>query len=134
MSQEHQEELLLQEANHELSLVRRQIAEADALLESLADRVQHELRDGSTGAELHFDNECGVALLERRKVLEREAVQKEKLRLEKLDSFRAARRRREVVETLRQHQFQLYRQEENRQDQRQLDDLFLLRRNFLRRS
>jgi len=37
------------------------------------------------------------------------------------------------MDTLRLHQLQIYRQQETRLDQRRLDDLFLLRRAYLRR-
>jgi hypothetical protein len=39
-----------------------------------------------------------------------------------------------VIDTLRRHQLQDYQQEETRQDQRRLDELFLLRRSHLWRS
>jgi flagellar export protein FliJ len=133
-SLEHEEELLLQEANYQLSLVQRHISDVDSQLESLHKRLQQELQQGLSAAELHFRNECGVTLLQHRTRLEQEAVQKEKLRRERLESFQVARRGRELVETLRQHQSQLYRQNEMRQEQRRLDDQFLSRRSFLRRS
>jgi flagellar export protein FliJ len=133
-SLEHQEELLLQEANYQLSLVQRQISEVDSQLESLQKLLQHELQQGLSAAELHFRNQCGVTLIEHRRRLEQDAVRKEKLRRERMESFQIARRRREVVETLRQHQWQLYRQNETRQEQRQLDDQLLSRRSFRRRS
>jgi flagellar export protein FliJ len=133
-SLEHQEELLLQEANFQLTLLQRQVSDINSQLESLHKRLQHDLRQGLSAVELHLRNECGVTLMEHRTRLEQEAVRKDKLRRERMESFQIARRRREVVETLRQHQWQLYRQNEIRQEQHRLDDQFLSRRSFLRRS
>ena len=133
-SLERQQELLLQEANYQVSLIRRQIADIDLLLASRAAQTRQELRQGVAAAELHFGEDCESMLRHHRKHLERQALQKEELRRERMEALKAARRGREVVETLRQQQFQVHRQDETRQEQRRLDDQFLLRRNFLPRS
>ena len=48
--------------------------------------------------------------------------------------FQLARRERETFESLRDHQLHEYERDARRREQRQLDDLFLLRQSYLKRG
>ncbi|MBZ5706042.1 MAG: flagellar FliJ family protein [Acidobacteriia bacterium] len=133
-SVEHQQELLLQEANHQVALVRHEIESLDKRMAEIAVRGALELTSGVRAAELQFEGLCRSVLLEQRRQLEKVLAQREEIRVRHRQAFHHARRQREVVDTLRQHQLQLYRQQEKRKEQRSLDELFLLRREFLRRG
>lgn len=126
-SLEHQQELLLREANHRVMTLEQQVEELNAWLAADSQQELQQLVCGLSAAELHFDLLCRSALLERRRALEKDAVEARAARNNCAASFHQARQQREVVETLRQRQLELYRQLEARKQQRQVDDLFLLR-------
>ena len=131
---ERQHELRLQEANQRVAMLRQQIEDTHSEMRNISARRQPQLEIGISTAELHFDVLCQSVLTERQHALEKQLVEAESLRHLRSEEFLQARRQREVIDTLRRHQLQDYQQEEARQNQRRLDDLFLLRRSYLRRS
>jgi len=110
------------------------VADLDEQRERILTRQRTYLESGLSAAELHFDDLCGSALLKRGDELEKQLADAELLRRTRSEEFQQARRKREAIETLRRQKFEVYRQEEARQDQRGVDDLFLMRRAYLRRS
>lgn len=106
----------------------------NAQLSQQATQQSLELASTLTGAELQFTRLCGSVLLGQRGGLEKRLVTAQAIRDSRIISFRQARQQREVLETLCQAQAHVYRQNEARQDQRQIDDLLLLRRAYLRRG
>jgi flagellar export protein FliJ len=133
-SVERQQQLLLQEANHQVALVRREIEVLDGHLGAIAAHDAGELENGVRAAELQFQLLCRAILLGHRRQLETTLAQREEVRISRSQAFHEARRQREAVETLRQLQWQAYQQGQKRKEQRYLDELFLLRRAFLRRG
>jgi flagellar export protein FliJ len=133
-SVERQQQLLLQEANHQVALVRRGIEVLDGHLGAIAAHDAGELENGVRAAELQFQLLCRAILLGHRRQLETTLAQREEVRISRSQAFHEARRQREAVETLRQLQWQAYQQGQKRKEQRYLDELFLLRRAFLRRG
>jgi flagellar export protein FliJ len=131
---EHQQELLLQESNQRVERIRMEIENADSAMTNIAQRESLQLTSGVSAAELQFDLLCRSALVRHRHKLEKEMAKAEQLCSARRGAFREARRQREVLDTLKSHQLELYRQQETRQEQRSADDLFLLRRAFLRRN
>ena len=131
---ERQHELRLQEANHQVAMLRQQIEDTHSEMQNISARRRPQLESGISAAELQFDVLCRSVLTERQHALEKQLVEAEALRHTRSEDFLRARRQREVIDTLRRHQLQTYQQEEARQDQRRLDDLFLLRRSYLRHS
>jgi flagellar export protein FliJ len=77
---------------------------------------------------MEFERATELALTRRRGELETELVRAQQLRDEQQRNFRAARRRRETLNSLREHQLRQYKLEAARREQRQADDAFLLRR------
>jgi flagellar export protein FliJ len=131
---ERQCELLLQEANLRVAMLRQQIADSDHERKTMVARQRLHFESGLSAAELQFDALCHTVLLDRRSVLEKQVSDAQVFRRSCLEDFQQARRQREVMDTLRRHQLEIYRQQEARQDQRRIDDLFLLRRAYLRRG
>jgi flagellar export protein FliJ len=131
---ERQQELRLQEANHRIAALRRQIEDVVGEVDEIIIRRRPQLASGISGAELQFDVLCRSVLTTRRDVLEKQLIDAEAHRFSCYADFQQARRQREVMDTLRLHQLQDYNQQQARRDQRRLDDMFLLRRAYLRRS
>jgi flagellar export protein FliJ len=130
---ERKQELRLQQASHRVATLLRQIEDARSEMESIAARREPQLESGISAAELQFDVLCRSVLTGRRHTLEKQLVEAEAFRYSCREDLQQARRQREAMDTLRLHQLQIYRQQETRLDQRRLDDLFLLRRAYLRR-
>jgi flagellar export protein FliJ len=131
---ERQHELRLQEANHAVARLRQQIEKVHSEAENIVAQRRPQFESGVSAAELQFDVLCHLALTERKRTLEKQLQEAEALRQTRSQEFLHARRQREVIDTLRQHQLKEYEIKETRLDQRRLDDLFLLRRAYLRRS
>lgn len=127
---EHQQEVLLQQANHQVASLERQAEELNAALSAYANRELQRLAAGMSAAELHFDLLCRSKLFERRSTLEKDIVDARTARDTRAESLRQARQKREVIDTLRRRCLELYHQIETRQQQCEMDDLFLqLHRN-----
>jgi flagellar export protein FliJ len=130
---ERQQELRLQEANHRVATLRQQIDDAHSEMEKIDARRRPERESGISAAELQFDDLCRCVLAARLRTLEKQLVEAEAYRHSCSQDFQKAHQQREVMDVLRRQQFENYRLEEARQDQRRLDDLYLLRRSYLRR-
>lgn len=92
------------------------------------------LSAGLTAAELQFDLLCAAALASHRSEMEKELGQLEKLRDQQFEIFRKARLQRETLESIRDRQFREFSAPKLRPDQPTLDDLFPMRREFVRRE
>src|SRR5581483_309571 len=131
---EHQQELLLQKATQAVLSVQRDIEDVDRRVATILTAEADQLGLGVTAAELQFAELCRSLLREFRSDLEHELGRRQEARQQQSERFQAARRDREVIESLRQRQLQVYRVQENRREQRRMDDLLLLRREFQRHS
>ncbi|HEX3353854.1 MAG TPA: flagellar export protein FliJ [Terriglobales bacterium] len=130
-SVEEQQLLRLRAANLKAAQVRNQIADLNSGLAAIASAGALELSAGVSGAQLHFDRLCCLAMVQRRSRLQEDLALCEQERMQRSEEFRQARRQREVLDRLRKQQFDRYRLQQERQEQRQFDDLLLLRRAFL---
>lgn len=131
-SVEHQQEMRLRAAHQNVARVRHLLEQLDQCLRQAHALCFEDLRAHSTGAELHFALLREASLLEQRPNLERELSRLEKLRDQQQRAFRHARQEREMIESLRDRQLHAYERDQSRREQRQLDDLFLLREAYLR--
>jgi flagellar export protein FliJ len=131
-SLEHQQELRLRAANQQVAKAKHLIEQIDAHLKQARASQLHQLSAGTTSAELIFDFSCESALLERRHSMQRELQRLQSLRDEQQRLFQRARRARETFENLRDHQIREYEREAARREQRQLDELFLIRQVYIR--
>jgi flagellar export protein FliJ len=133
-SVEHQQELRLRAANQQVAKVRHLVDQINEQLRQLQLRGSQELGAGTTSAELRFALGCEVALRQQRQEAERELLRWQNLRDQQQKIFQHARRERETFESLRDHQLREYQRDALRREQRQLDDLFLMRQVYLRRG
>ncbi|MFZ0774269.1 MAG: flagellar export protein FliJ [Candidatus Sulfotelmatobacter sp.] len=133
-SLEHQQELRLRAANQQVARVQHGIEQMDARRLDLDAARTRQLGAGITAAELRFGLQCEAALLRQRRELELQLVRLLQARDQQREIFQQARRARETLDGVRDRQLRSYEQEAARREQRNLDDLFLLRREYLRRG
>jgi flagellar export protein FliJ len=133
-SLEHQQELRLRAANQQVARVRHLIEQMDARRQQLYATQAKNLGSGMSAAELQFELVCETELLRHRGNLEQELVRQQQLREQQRENFQQARRARETLEAVRDEQLRLYQKNAVRKEQRSLDDMFLLRREFLQRG
>jgi flagellar export protein FliJ len=130
-SLEHQQELRLRTANQAVARLSHLIEQVDNGKRQLRDNQSRELRRGTTSAEICFalGSESAFAVL--RLKLGSELALAQKVRDEQRLVFAQARRQRQTLESLRKVQLEKYKRGAAQQQQRALDDLFLLRRAHL---
>jgi flagellar export protein FliJ len=133
-SLEHQQELRLRAANQQVARVRHLLEQMDLHRERLQLLQGNELTAGTTAAEIRFGLVCDGEILRHRRELEQQLLRLQQLRDQQREIFQQARRARETLEGIRDRQLLLYRKQAARREQRNMDDLFLLRRDYLRRG
>jgi len=133
-SLEHQQELRLRAANQRAARVRHMIDHLDGRRQEMHSAQAKELSIGITSAELRFELQCEGELKRHRKELEQQLAALEKLRDQQRGIWQQARQARETLESVRDQQLSLYKKQALRREQRSLDDVFLMRREFLRRG
>jgi flagellar export protein FliJ len=133
-SLEHQQELRLRAANQQVARVQRLIEQMDLRRRENRSTQTNELSAGVTAAELRFELLCEGELLRHRRELEQQLLRLEQLRQQQRELLQQARWARETLESVRDRQLRVYQKEALRREQRSLDDLFLLRREYLRRG
>jgi len=131
---EHQQELRLRAAHQQVARVRHGIERIDHALGEAEQFSTGTLSSGTTSAELLFVLQSKAALLQHREKLGTELARLAKLRDQQAELFRRARRERETIESLRDQQLREYKREALRREQRRVDDLFLLRRDYQQRG
>ncbi len=133
-SVEHQQELRLRTANQQVARIRHLLDQIDERIRQVRIRQSQELGVGTTSAEMRFTLGFEALLHQQRQEAERELLRWQNLRDHQQRIFQQARRERETFESLRNHQLREYQRNAARREQRQLDDLFLLRHAYLRRG
>jgi len=133
-SVEHQQELRLRTANQQVARARRVVEQFDERIRQAQLRQASELGAGTTSAEIFFALTGEAALHQQRQAAERDLLRWQNLRDQQQKIFQQARRERETFESLRDHQLDDYERAAARREQRQLDDLFLLRQAYLKRG
>lgn len=133
-SMEHQQEIRLRAANQQVARAQHLIEQMDLQRKELRSMEIEELSSGTTAAELQFGALREASLLRRRREFEQQLTRMQQLRDQQREIFQQARRGREMLESVRDQQLGLYKKDAARREQRSLDDLFLMRREYLRRS
>jgi flagellar export protein FliJ len=131
-----QRSLERQEENRLLACVAR-VAILNAELQSWEQarftrkqRTVEELQSGATGAMLQLAADWDAAARRKQGEVRKQLAAAEQARLQQMQIYRKARQKREVLDGLRERQETAYDQEELRQLQRTMDEMFL-NRNFL---
>ena len=133
-SLERQQEILLQQANFQAAELRRMIAALERAAGEIRASNATDLRAGTCAAELHFNALRLSMLAERRLKIEAALVQAEERCALRRQALQHSRQQREIIDSLRKRQLHSYEDLQKKREQRRLDDLFLLRRDFLRRG
>ena len=130
-SLEHQQELRLRAANQQVARVRYALEQLDGRVRQTQTLFSQYLAGVTTGAELSFLRTTEGLLHAQRQEVEHELSRCQHVRDQQERVFRQARRERETFESLRDEQLRDYEREQARRQQRQLDDLFLMRKIYL---
>jgi len=133
-SLERQQELLLQQAHQRMAALAREIEELNMEIAGLQRRELQHLASGLSGAELHFVELCRARLRERRQAVESALVTAREVQRDRVDAYRAARQKREIVASLRAQYLEARARQDARREQRDLDDFFLQRRAYRERG
>lgn len=129
---EYQQEMRLLEANRVLLEKRSQIQRVDEYLQARSSCLRRHLQEGTYASELQFEILSGEGIYARRKGLAEAAMRLEREREQQRENVRKARAAREILEAVRDHHLRLYREQKQRQEQRSLDEMFVMRRKFPR--
>lgn len=109
--------------------LRQEIAAVCAESEEARRDLQGRMAAGTSGGELQFAVANDRTRAARKQALE-ESLSRVKSRHEKQwRVFEAARRKRQILENLRARRWEEYRREQSRCEQKQVDELYLLRRS-----
>jgi flagellar export protein FliJ len=133
-SMEHQQELRLRAANQQVARAQHLIEQMDLQTKELLSMEMEQLSSGTSAAELQFGLLREAAMLRRQREFRQQLIRAQQLRDQQREIFQQARRAREMLESLLDQQLNLYKKDAARREQRSLDDLFLMRREYLRRS
>jgi flagellar export protein FliJ len=133
-SLEHQQESRLRAAHQQVGRVRHLIEQMEAHHSDLHRLGRGRLAAGVTAAELRFDLQCETELLRHRRELEQQLVRLQQVRDQQREILRQARLARETLEGVRDRQLRSYEQDAKRREQKNLDEMFLLRREHFRRG
>jgi len=112
-------------AKRELELIVAQSLESRRRFQ---ERMLHE----TIGSELQFEDGRADREAAAQRALKNRIVELEQLRLKQVQVYTKTRQNREVLESLRDKKFEVYRQDLLRREQQGLDDLFLMRQNLPR--
>jgi flagellar export protein FliJ len=130
---QHQQELRLRAANQQVARLRHLVTQLDASMGESRALQMRQLEAGTFAVELRFQLSCQALVQQHKSRLEEELARLEKLRDRQREIYQHARQQFETLQGLRDQQLQMYKKNAARSEQRQLDDLFLLRREYLRR-
>lgn len=130
ISYERLERLRLLAITAMLVRVREEIAAA-AREEAAARNSRSEmLSRGSAAAEIQLGVSAEQARARRNRELSNRVAALERLHVKQSQLYQAARRKRKVIESLRDRRLQEYRREQDRKAQQGIDELYLLRRGI----
>ena len=126
-SLEESEELVLHKIDQEMAGVRLELEQLAARQQSFREQKSGELAHGLPAIHLQEMCEQEQQLVEAVKARQALLQELENKRLAQMARYRAARQNREVLSEIRQQKHHSYLQEQLRQEQKMLDDLFLTR-------
>jgi len=124
---EQRELLLLERRYAELATAQGKLWEVAQNIVRNHEQQADELKRGTTGFQLQMAIEEAKALEDRRLQLQKKLQEAQKALREQLENYRKARQKRDVLEELRQQQLDRYQREQGKIEQRERDELFLLR-------
>jgi flagellar export protein FliJ len=125
-SEQQQQEMTLQRLSEQANRIEVELQAIDDQIRRLSRQANSER--GTTGAEIHFDQERCEIFRQRRNETEGRLLVVRQQQAVAVKQFHRTWQRREALESLQQRQHQAYDLEEVRKEQRSHDDLFLQRK------
>jgi flagellar biosynthesis chaperone FliJ len=133
LSEERQQELLLQELHQRVRSLQQRISEIKIQFKEHKNRQREKLAGILCASELHFDELCRSTLVAHGRALEAKLAAEVIQRDLQMRRLLQARQSREVAETLLRHQREADHREQLRREQQSVDEMFLLRAAYLSR-
>jgi len=124
---EHQEENRLLEYASRVAKLKADLAEWERLRLRRKEAAWSDCASGAAGIVLTLEEEWDHLAKKRVQQVKTELASTEAMRTEQMEVYRAARQKRETLESLRERQAMNYRTEQLREAQRELDDGYLVR-------
>jgi flagellar export protein FliJ len=127
-SYERIERLRLLQITAAMVQVQSEIAAANRDSEAARRSLRERLASGSSGVEIQFEAAREAVRANHRRLLESRLASLRRKHEAQRAAYRVARQKREILENLRERQFQDFLRQETRREQHALDELYLLRR------
>jgi flagellar export protein FliJ len=125
---EDREERLLMQIRQQMAQSQQELAELDARCIAVIAQRESELKGQIPATELQ-DSYMQISVLEERKKIVREHLTKlETLRIQQMKVYETAHRNREVIEQIREEKLELFRRDQVRREQHDMDDNFAARK------
>jgi flagellar export protein FliJ len=125
---EDREERLLMQIRQQMAQSQQELADLDARCIAVIAQRESELKDQIPATELQ-DSYMQISVLEERKKIVREHLTKlEMLRIQQMKVYETAHRNREVIEQIREEKLELFRRDQVRREQHDMDDNFAARK------
>ena len=124
---EQHEMLLLEGCYTELAAAQGELWETAQNIARAQAQQAEELKSGTTAFPLQLQVATIGSLEQRRAVLQKNLQDAQARLHEQLEKYRQARKKRDVLKELHQQQLRKYQQEQEKLEQRERDELFLLR-------
>ena len=128
-SRERFERLRLETLTAKIQRLRREIEALDEGSRQDRRNVASALSEGMIASQLQFASLCTDGQHRFRALMEKQVAELMKQHEAQRKLFEHARRQRETLESLRDHKLEIYRAEEAREIQQQMDEMFLARRS-----
>src|SRR5450631_897484 len=129
---EHTELLTLEKRYSELALAQGRLWEAEQNIIRAAESRQLELSRGTTAIQLQLAIEEESQMRQQRDALLQKLQEAQRVLREQLAIYWKARQKRDILQELRKQKFDVYQRTQAKLEQRERDELFLLRRKRVR--
>jgi flagellar export protein FliJ len=129
---EHTELLTLEKRYSELALAQGRLWEAEQNIIRAAESRQLQLSRGTTAIQLQLAIEEESQMRQQRDALLQKLQEAQKVLREQLVVYWKARQKRDILQELRKQKFDVYQRAQAKLEQRERDELFLLRRKRVR--
>jgi flagellar FliJ protein len=127
-SLERKEQLALEQCYRHLYSVQKRLSEQDDHIANIRKQYQDHLMQGTKAVELHCLLEQRFQAERQRDVIFQQFNEAQDTLRRQIEIYRSARRQRETVGQVRADRFAQYQKHEALSEQKERDDLFLLRR------
>jgi flagellar export protein FliJ len=125
---EQREMRLLEKCYADLAATQAHYWQAEERISHEKREREEQLRQGTTAVQLHLALEYEARLQHQLAALQEKLREAQEHLRQQLETYRKARQNRDIIEELRKQQLDAYRRNEAKLEQRQRDELFLLRR------